>query len=146
MPRPRVPNDLYVTNGWWLEVAGLTAPHFTTFEGIGITTGTTSIVDGGSNIEYNFAGQILKTKEMTLTRPLDGSADDIAIDALYNKCLREGYKFPCALVKTHNGTEVFRFAFNGFRFKDKGEPTLDVGSEDKYSVTYTATCDIFYKV
>ena len=144
MPKPKTPSDLYVVNGWWLEMPGLMSPHFETLEGAGINTDSVSIVDAGANIKYKFSGQILDFTDLTLTRTQDGSSDDAAVDALYDQCVRLGFKFNCALVMTHNGQEVYRIAFVGFRFVNKTLPTLDINAAEKLTVTYTATNDYWF--
>jgi hypothetical protein len=146
MAKPRTPKTLYVNNGWWMEIPTLVSPHFQTLEGVGIGTGTVDIVDAGSQIKYKFSSQVLDANEMTLTRTLDGSSDDATMNALFDRCVRDGYKFNCSFVKTHNGAEVFRYSFVGFRFVTKSDPTLDVNGEDKYLMSYTATCDYHFKV
>jgi hypothetical protein len=146
MARPRTPNDLYVVNGWWLEAPTLVSPHFQTFDGLGINTNTVDVVDAGTNIKYKFSGQIMDAQEMTLTRTLDGSSDDAALDALFDQCIREGFKFPCNIVKLHHRVEIFRIALVGFRFVNKTMPSFDVNSEEKFLVSYTATCDYWYIV
>lgn len=146
MAKPRSPKDLLVTNGWWLEIQGLVSPHFQTVEGLALNTGTVDIVDAGSQIKYKFSGQVLDSQELTLTRTLDGSADDATLDAIFDRCVRDGYKFNCSIVKTHNGIEVFRYSIVGFRFATKSLPTLDVNAEEKYTLTYTATNDYFFKL
>lgn len=145
MARPRTVTDLYVVNGWWLEIPTLSAPHFLTVEGIGIESGTVQTVDGGDNIQYNFSDQLYKAKELTLTRAKDGSPDDALLETLHLRCVREGFKFPAQLIKTHNGVEVFRIGFEGFRFVNNDAPTYDVSGSDKLTSTFTATVDkIFY--
>lgn len=146
MPRPRTVNDLYVVNGWWLEIAGLQAPHFMTVEGVGIDSGTVSTVDGGDNTEYKFSDQLYKFGELTLTRAKDGSVDDALLETLHLRCIREGFKFPCELVKTHNGVEVFRIVFEGFRLVTNKSNPFDVSGSDKLTTTFTATADKGYYV
>lgn len=146
MAKPKSPTDLFVTNGWWIEMPGLVSPHFQTLDGSGSNSGTVDIVDAGTNIKFKFSSQVLDFQEMTISRTLDGSSDDAAIDVLYDQCVRQGFKFGCSLVKMHNGQEVFRIAFVGFRFVNKTMPSLDVNGEEKFLIQYTATCDYWFKV
>lgn len=146
MPKPKTPSDLYVVNGWYMEMPGLISPHFQSIDGLGIATNSVDIVDAGTNIKFKFSAQVLDFTEITLARTLDGSSDDAALDSLYDRCVRNGEKFDISLVKTHNGVEVFRYAIVGFRFVNKTLPTLDVNGEDKFLISYTATVDYWFKV
>lgn len=153
MAKPKTPQDLYVTNGWYLEIpafgnfSGLISPHFQTLEGLGIDSSTVDIVDAGTNIKYKFPTQILDFTEITLTRTLDGSNDDGALDGLVQLCLRVGLKLPSvSIVKMHNLTEVFRIQCQGFRFLSEKYPTMDINGEDKFLMSYRATIDQYQKV
>lgn len=146
MPRPRTPQDLMVANGWWMEMPNLVSPHFETFSGLGLTTEDVSIVDGGSNLTYKFSNQLKNVPEVTLTRTMDNSSDDLALEALVNACMNEGFKFPATLVKTHNGREVFRLAFVGFKFTTYNFPDFDVNSGEKFTQNFTASIDSWFKI
>jgi hypothetical protein len=153
MGKPKTPIDLYVTNGWYIEIPsfasfpGLQSPHFQTLEGLGIDSGTVDIVDAGTNIKYKFPTQILDFTEITLTRTLDGGPDDAALDILAQLCLRQGVKVPVvSIVKMHNQQEVFRVQAQGFRLLSEKFPTMDINGEDKFLMTYRATIDQYQKV
>lgn len=141
MPAPKKPTDLYVVNGWYLELPGLVSPHFETLEGISRQTNTVSIVDAGSNRKYNFSGQISDFGQMQLTRTTQGTVDDSSLAVLVRSMIELGIKVPCVAVKKHNSREVYRILFTGFRFTSEVRPTLDVNSEEKHMISYGATCD-----
>jgi hypothetical protein len=146
MARPRKPSDLLVANGFWIEMPGLVSPHFETLDGLGIESSDVMIVDAGTNIEYKFPTQIARYTELSLTRTLDGSSDDAALEELVQKCIHEGLKFDGTVVKTHWGKEAFRLQLVGFRFKTLTEPSLDVNGEEKYQQSLTGTIDYYYKL
>lgn len=146
MAFPQKPNDLYVVNGWYLELPGLVSPHFETLDGLQKVTGTVDIVDAGTNIKYKFPSQIIDYGDLTLTRTMKGDADDKALQALVNECIENGLKVSGVLVKLHHTKEVFRLAFVGFRFVGMTYPSWDVNGEEKFLVSYTATVDYWLNV
>lgn len=141
MPRPTPPKDLYVANGWYLELPGLTSPHFETLEGVGRESDDVEIVDAGTNKKHKFGTQIIDFTEMTLTRTRQGTEDDALLLAMVRECIERGLKVPCVAVKLHKQVEVFRIVFDGFRFKKHNMPTFDVNSTEKFLETFGATCD-----
>ena len=80
---------------------------------------------------------------MTLTRTMDGSSDDVALRLLADACIETGLKVAGRLIKMHHRKEVFRLAFEGWRFSGYNFPDFDVNSEDKFDMTYNATVDSF---
>jgi len=78
---------------------------------------------------------------MTLTRSYQGNATDRALEVLVNQMIENGLKLPVQAVKMHNGKEVFTIVFEGFRFLSANYPTFDIASEEKFTVSYGATCD-----
>lgn len=141
MPRPTPPKDLYVSNGWYLEIPGLTSPHFETLEGIQRNSNDVEIVDAGTNKKHKFGTQIIDFGDMTITRTRQGTPDDALISAIARECIERGLKIPVVAVKMHKQVEVFRIVFDGFRFKTHSLPTFDVNSEDKFIESFGATCD-----
>lgn len=141
MPRPQRPTDLYVTNGWYLELPGLTSPHFETLEGLQKTSEHVDIVDAGTNRKHKFAGQIVDFGDMTLSRTHQGTADDKILIEMAENMIYRGLKVPAVAVKMHHGQEVMRIVLEGFRFSAYTFPTFDVNSQEKFLVNYTATCD-----
>lgn len=144
--KPQKPKDVYVVNGWYLDipVSGIsTDGHFETLEGIGKSTGVVEVVDAGSNTKYKFSDQLVDYSEMTLTRPYDGSSTDRAMEALVNTMIENGLRVPVKAIKMHHGQEVLTIIFEGFAFSAVKYPTLDVGGSEKFTVTYTAHCDGF---
>lgn len=133
---PTRPVDLYTSNHFYMEVPGLISPQIHTVEGIGIESGEVSIVDGFTNIQHKFSSQLKKAKDVTFTRAKDGSADDLAMKALADKCLDEGFRFDCHLVKRHNGKEVFRILLLGCRIKTVDYPTHQTDAEERYDMKY----------
>ena len=59
------PTTVMMANGWYFDLPGLISPHFQTLEGINRKTGTTEIVDGGTNIKYQFSDQIIEFGQIT---------------------------------------------------------------------------------
>lgn len=144
MAKPQKPQDAFVANGWYLNlpVAGILSNGlFETLEGMGKSSGNVEMVDAGSNHVYNFTDQLTRYDEMTLTRTYQGNAADRAMEALVSTMIETGMKLPATAVKMHHGQEVFTVVFEGFRFTAVRYPTFDVGSSEKFTVTYTAMCD-----
>lgn len=134
------PNDLYVTNGWYLELPGLIAPHFETLEGIGRASNSVEIVDGGTNLKHRFASQIMDFTEMTITRTYQGSADDRLLYQIADDMILRGLRLDVLAVKLHHQQEAFRILFSSFRITSQNLPTFDTASEEKFTVSYGATC------
>lgn len=141
MPYPIKPQDLYVTNGWYMELPGLVSPHFETLEGVQKVSQSVELVDAGTNRKYKFPGQILDFGEMTLTRTRQGTADDQTLFALVEAMIQQGVKLNAIAVKLHHQVEVFRILFEGFRITGRTLPSFDVNAEEKFLESYTCTCD-----
>lgn len=142
--KPQKPQDIYVANGWYLNipVPGIMSDAiFETLEGMQKQSGTVETVDAGTNRKYKFSTQLTDYGEMTLTRSYQGNATDRALEVLVNQMIENGLKLPVQAVKMHNGKEVFTIAFEGFRFLSANYPTFDIASEEKFTVSYGATCD-----
>ena len=133
MPRP---DNLFATSHWTFEIPGTTFPNFQKLEGISKTSGEISIVDGVTNIKHKFSSQIKDFGEITLTRPYDGSVDDIFMQTLEKFSFDLGGRIDGNLVKYHNGQEVFRIMFFGMRMKEVTHPSLDTSAEERYDVMY----------
>lgn len=144
MARPRKPQDVYVTNGWYLTipVPGIMSDGlFETLEGMAKSVGVVEVVDAGTNRKYKFNDQLVDYSEMTLTRPYNGSAADRAMEVLVTTMIQNGLKLPVTAVKMHQGKEVLTIIFEGFAFSSEEHPTQDVAGTDKYVVSYKAHCD-----
>jgi hypothetical protein len=144
MAKPQKPQDVYVVNGWYLNipVPGIMSDGmFETLEGMSKSSGTVEVVDAGTNRKYKFTDQLTVYGEMTLTRPYNGSAADRAMEVLVNTMIENGIKVPVTAVKMHQGQEVLTIIFEGFAFSAANYPTFDVGGSDKFTVSYTAHCD-----
>ena len=142
--KPQKPQDVYVANGWYLNipVPGIMSDAiFETLEGMQKQSGTVETVDAGTNRKYKFSTQMTDYGEMTLTRSYQGNATDRAMEILVNQMIENGLKLPVQAVKMHNGKEVFTIIFEGFRFLSANYPTFDIASEEKFTVSYGATCD-----
>lgn len=142
--KPQKPQDVYVANGWYLNipVPGIMSDAiFETLEGMQKQSGTVETVDAGTNRKYKFSTQLTDYGEMTLTRSYQGNATDRALETLVNQMIENGLKLPVQAVKMHNGKEVFTIVFEGFRFLSANYPTFDISSEEKFTVSYGATCD-----
>jgi hypothetical protein len=142
--KPQKPQDVYVANGWYLNipVPGIMSDAiFETLEGMQKQSGTVETVDAGTNRKYKFSTQLTDYGEMTLTRSYQGNATDRALEILVNQMIENGLKLPVQAVKMHNGKEVFTIVFEGFRFLSANYPTFDIASEEKFTVSYGATCD-----
>lgn len=142
--KPQKPQDVYVANGWYLNipVPGIMSDAiFETLEGMQKQSGTVETVDAGTNRKYKFSTQLTDYGEMTLTRSYQGNATDRALEILVNQMIENGLKLPVQAVKMHNGKEVFTIVFEGFRFLSASYPTFDIASEEKFTVSYGATCD-----
>lgn len=147
MAKPQKPLDAYVVNGWYLQipVPGLLSDAiFETLDGVQKQAGSVQIVDAGTNRKFNFSDQMMDFGEMTLTRTYQGNEADRAMETLVTTMISEGLKLPIRAVKMHNGREVFTVVFENFRFMSEQHPTWDIAGTDKYTVTYTATCDGWY--
>ena len=142
--KPQKPQDVYVANGWYLNipVPGIMSDAiFETLEGMQKQSGTVETVDAGTNRKYKFSTQLTDYGEMTLTRSYQGNVTDRALEILVNQMIENGLKLPVQAVKMHNGKEVFTIVFEGFRFLSANYPTFDIASEEKFTVSYRATCD-----
>ena len=142
--KPQKPQDVYVANGWYMNipVPGIMSDAiFETLEGMQKQSGTVETVDAGTNRKYKFSTQLTDYGEMTLTRSYQGNATDRALEVLVNQMIENGLKLPVQAVKMHNGKEVFTIVFEGFRFLSANYPTFDIASEEKFTVSYGATCD-----
>ena len=142
--KPQKPQDVYVANGWYLNipVPGIMSDAiFETLEGMQKQSGTVETVDAGTNRKYKFTTQLTDFGEMTLTRSYQGNVTDRALEILVNQMIENGLKLPVQAVKMHNGKEVFTIVFEGFRFLSANYPTFDISSEEKFTVSYGATCD-----
>lgn len=142
--KPQKPQDVYVANGWYLNipVPGIMSDAiFETLEGMQKQSGTVETVDAGTNRKYKFSTQLTDYGEMTLTRSYQGNVTDRALEILVNQMIENGLKLPVQAVKIHNGKEVFTIVFEGFRFLSANYPTFDISSEEKFTVSYGATCD-----
>lgn len=138
MPLPKKPTDLFVTNGWYLEIPGIQSPHFETMEGMEKGSNSVAIVDGGANVEYKFPSQIVRNGELTFTRTYQGTPEDTLLEQLAD-AMMHGVLVNCSVVKMHHNTEVFRLLLEGFRFVGYKYPTFDVNAEEKFTVTFQAT-------
>lgn len=142
--KPQKPQDVYVANGWYLNipVPGIMSDAiFETLEGMQKQSGTVETVDAGTNRKYKFSTQLTDYGEMTLTRSYQGNVTDRTLEILVNQMIENGLKLPVQAVKMHNGKEVFTIVFEGFRFLSANYPTFDISSEEKFTVSYGATCD-----
>lgn len=148
MAKPQKPQDIYVVNGWYLNIPfpGIQSDGlFETLEGLSKSTGVVETVDAGTNRKYKFTDQLIDYGEMTLTRSYNGSAADRAMESLVNVMIENGLKFPAVTaVKMHQGQEVMTIVFEGFAFNAATYPTMDVAGSDKFTVSYTAHCDGWY--
>ena len=142
--KPQKPQDVYVANGWYLNIPVpviMSDAIFETLEGMQKQSGTVETVDAGTNRKYKFSTQLTDYGEMTLTRSYQGNVTDRALEILVNQMIENGLKLPVQAVKMHNGKEVFTIVFEGFRFLSANYPTFDISSEEKFTVSYGATCD-----
>lgn len=149
MAKPQKPQDIYVVNGWYLNIPfpGIGSDGlFETLEGVGKSTGVVEVVDAGTNRKYKFTDQLVDYGEMTLTRSYNGSAADRAMETLLNTMIETGYKCDITAIKMHQGKEVMTIVFEGFAFNAASYPTMDIGGSDKFTVSYTAHCDGWYIV
>jgi hypothetical protein len=91
--KPQKPQDIYVANGWYLNipVPGIMSDAiFETLEGMQKQSGTVETVDAGTNRKYKFSTQLTDYGEMTLTRSYQGNATDRALEVLVNQMIENG--------------------------------------------------------
>lgn len=144
MARPQKPQDVYVNNGWYLNIPieGIQSDGlFETLSGMGMQSGVVEVVDAGTNIKYKFSDQMVDFTNMTLTRSYNGSAADRAMETLVKTMIQTGLKLPVTAVKMHHGKEVLTIVFEGFSFSEANYPDFDVAGTDKFTVSYAAHCD-----
>ena len=144
MARPKKPQDAYVVNGWYLTipVPGIMSDGlFETLSGLQKSSGVVEVVDAGTNRKYKFTDQMVDFGEMTLTRTYQGNVTDRAMEVLVNTMIEIGLKLPVTAVKMHQGREVLSIVFEGFAFHASNYPELNVAGTDKFTVSYTASCD-----
>jgi hypothetical protein len=95
--KPQKPQDVYVANGWYLNipVPGIMSDAiFETLEGMQKQSGTVETVDAGTNRKYKFSTQLTDYGEMTLTRSYQGNVTDRALEILVNQMIENGLKLP----------------------------------------------------
>lgn len=141
MPFPQRPTDLFVTNGWYIDLPGLVSPHFETLEGLQKVSNSVEIVDAGTNRKYKFPTQILDHGEMTLTRTEQGTPDDLVLKTLADSMISQGIKVNATVYKLHHQQIQFTVLLEGFRIAGYTYPSFDVNGEDKFIISYTCTCD-----
>lgn len=146
MGLPTQIKDVLVTNGWYLELPGVVSGHFETLEGLQKNTTDVEMVDGGTNKKVSFGGQVIDYGKLTLTRPLQNNADDVALKDLADEMVATGKKINVTAVKMHKGQELFRVLIEGFRISSYKYPTLNVAGTEKFMVTYTAGYDDFDQI
>lgn len=130
------PKNLFTSNHWVFEIPGAISPNFQKLDGISKTSGEVTVVDGTTNVKHKFSSQLKDFGEITLTRPYDGSVDDIFMQSLEKFSFENGGRIDGSLVKFHNNEEVFRIMFFGLRLKEITHPSLDTSSEERYDVQY----------
>jgi len=146
MATPMIPTDAMVVNGWYLDLSeisdiGINA-LFQTLEGVSRSNGTVEVVDAGTNKKLKFSDQLIDYSEMTLTRTYQNNKIDTVMEDLITESLSTGLKLDEVIaVKMHNGVQVKRILFTGFRFLSEEHPTWDTEGTEKYTVSYKATCD-----
>ena len=146
MATPMIPTDAMVVNGWYLDLSeisdiGINA-LFQTLEGVSRSNGTVEVVDAGTNKKLKFSDQLIDYSEMTLTRTYQNNKIDTVMEDLVTEMLTTGLKLDEVIaVKMHNGVQVKRILFTGFRFLSEEHPTWDTEGAEKYTVSYKATCD-----
>lgn len=145
MAKPQKPKAAYTANGWYLELPGLVSPRFETLTGLTRSTGNIQVVDAGTNIKYNFASQIMDFGTINLTRNLDGSVDDKALDVFVTACMTSGLKAAGLLIKLHFGRPVFTIGFEGLKIQSDAFSDFNIESEDKLIQTFVATVDTWLK-
>lgn len=146
MGKPNAPTNLFTANNWYFELQGLVSPHFQTLEGISLTSGEISVVDGATNIRHKFSNQLKDFGDIILTRGYDGSVDDDFMRALQAVSMNSCQRFDGNLVKLHCGKEVFRILFLGMRIKSVEHPSLGTSSEEAYNVKYTCSVSEWVEV
>lgn len=151
MAKPMTPTDVMVVNGWYLDLSeisdiGIDA-LFQTLEGVGRSNGTVEVVDAGTNKKLKFSDQIIDFSEMTLTRTYQNNKIDKAMQDLISEMLSTGLKLDEVIaVKMHNGVQVMRYLFTGFRFSSEENPAFDTEGTEKFTVSYKATCDDYVQL
>ena len=130
-----IPTDAIVVNGWYLDLSEISDIGFNalfqTLEGVSRSNGTVEVVDAGTNKKLKFSDQLIDYSEMTLTRTYQNNKIDTVMEDLVTEMLTTGLKLDEVIaVKMHNGVQVKRILFTGFRFLSEEHPTLDTeGSE-----------------
>jgi hypothetical protein len=144
MAKPKKPQDIMVANGWYLNIPfpGIGSDGlFETLTGVQKQSGTVEVVDAGTNKKYKFTDQLIDFGEMTLTRSYQANATDRAMELLVSTMVATGLKLPVTAIKMHQGREVFTVVFEGFAFHSVTMPNFDTASSEKFTATYTASCD-----
>lgn len=138
------PNDLIPQNGWVMELPGLSSPHFHKLQGVSTKTGHMTIVDGGSNIAYNFSDGIAENGAITLSRTRDGSPDDVVFANFVRDVQKNGKKVNGAFTQYRFGKPVMKILFNGLLMEDYKLSDFDTsakGDGAKSDQTYVAAVD-----
>ncbi|MFH0989836.1 MAG: hypothetical protein V1799_07460 [bacterium] len=138
------PNDLIPINGWVFELPGLTSPHFHKLSGIGVKTGTMTIIDGGTNMAFNFSDGIEENGAITMTRTRDNSAADGVFAKFVRDVIKTGVKVNGSFVQYRHGKQVLKILFTGLLmndFKYNDFDTSGKGDGAKSDQTYVAQVD-----
>lgn len=146
MPFPTAIQDLYVTNGWYIDLPGLVSPHFETLEGLQKVSNDVSTVDAGTNRTYSFSDQIDDFGEMTLGRTEQGTPDDKVLAIMVEAMRKQGVKVNAVAYKLHHQQIAFTILFEGFRFRSVQYPTFDVNGTEKFIIQYAAKCDNWIRI
>lgn len=145
MPAIQKPTDVYVNNGWYLDIpiAGIGVDGlFETLEGLSKESGVVEVVDAGTNKKYKFTNQMQDFGNLTLTRSYNGSNADRALKALVDTMISTGVKLPQVIAhKMHHGKEVLCYVIEGFAFNSMTMPSFNTAGTDKFTVSYGAHCD-----
>lgn len=120
---------------------GLTSPHIDEISGLGYATGTTEQVDGGTNRTFFFTDGIYKAKQLTFSRPRDGSPDDAAFAKYFDEMIKSGRKYNGTIIQRRFNKIVMTVKFKGLLFNDFSLTDMKADSTDKARQQYQAMVD-----
>lgn len=135
------PKDVIPANGFIIEMPGLTSPHIDEVSGMGYGTGSTEQVDGGTNRAFFFSDGIYRAKQLTFSRPRDGSPDDAAFAKFFDDMVASGRKFNGTLIQYRFSEIVMKVKFQGLLCNDFTLTDMKTDSTDKAKQQYQAMVD-----
>lgn len=136
------PVEAIPVNGWVMEMPGMSSPHIEKVGGLGgAKTGTTKVVDGGTNRTFNFSDGILEHTPLTLERTRDGTADDKAFSQFFRDVVATGRKIDVTFLQFRHSKPVYKAKVFGLLLNETSKTDFDTEGTEKSKMMYTGQVD-----